>query len=145
MAKKATNYEIIQRVKTIVEKLLDGWSRYEIQEYARENWDLSRSPVDVYIGYANKRIGRIADKAEKKAFDRVRARLERQYRIAVSKHDGHLTLKVLDKMCKLYGLEKVVMPESPDLIKVELTGPWVEENNGKVKNNGRKKSKTKHQ
>jgi len=143
MAKKATNYEIIQRVKLIVEFLLDGLSRYEIQQYAAKNWELTARPVDTYIAYANKRIGRLADKAEKKAFDLVRTRLERQYRRSCQKADGHLTLKVLDKMCKLYGLEKVVTPDSPDLIKVELVGQWEEEANGKVKKNGRAKSKKK--
>ena len=143
MANKSTNYEIIQRVKEVIGFLLDGQNRYEILEYTRENWKLSRAQTDIYISRANTRIGRMAKKAEQHSFDSIRVRLERQYRRSVQKSDGHLTLKVVDKMCKLYGLEKVVQPESPDLIKVELTGPWVEENNGKVKKNGREKSKKK--
>lgn len=125
MAKKATNYEIIQRVTLVIDFLLDGLSRYEIQEYARNEWDLSRSPVDVYIGYANKRIERMASKVEQKAFDRIRVRLERQYRRAIQgkKKDGRLALLILDKMCKLYGLDKPikVAPTTPDGLN-EFTG-----------------------
>ena len=103
MAKKATNYEIIQRVTRIIDFLLDGLSRYEIQEYARKEWDLSRSPVDVYIGYANKRISRMAEEIEKQSFNKIRNRLERQYRRAVQKGDGMLARLLIGDMRKLYS------------------------------------------
>ena len=116
MANKSTNYEIIQRVKEVIGFLLDGLNRYEILEYTRENWELSRAQTDIYISRANTRIGRMAEQAEDKAFDRIRNRLERQYQSSIQDGDGRLTLAILDKMCKLYGLDKPIKiaPTTPD-------------------------------
>ena len=116
MANKSTNYEIIQRVKLVIDFLLDGLSRYEILEYTRENWKLSRAQTDIYISRANTRIGRMANKAEQHSFDSIRVRLERQYRRSIQTKDSRLTLAVLDKMCKLYGLDKPIKiaPTTPD-------------------------------
>ena len=58
----------------------------------------------------------MAEQAEDKAFDRIRNRLERQYQSSIQDGDGRLTLAILDKMCKLYGLDKPIKiaPTTPD-------------------------------
>lgn len=116
MAKKATNYEVTERVKRVVEFLLDGLSRYEIQEYARKEWEISRSPVDVLIRYANKRISRMAQISEEKSFDRIRLRLERQYKRAIDAKEIRTSLIAIEAMRKLYGFDKPIKiaPTTPD-------------------------------
>ncbi len=106
MAKKSTNYEIIRRVKLVIDLILDGLSRYEIVQYGSEKWKITNRQVDDYIAYATKRIDRMAEKAEQKAFNRIRVRLERQYRRSIQKDDGRLTIIILDRMCRLYGLDQ---------------------------------------
>ena len=116
MAKKATNFEVSQRVKEVVEFLLDGLSRYEIQEHARKEWDISRSPVDVLIRYANKRITRMAEISQEKSFDRIRLRLERQYKRSIEANEIRTSLIAIEAMRKLYGFDKPIKiaPTTPD-------------------------------
>lgn len=133
MAKKATNYEVIQRVKDVIDFLLDGLSRYEILEYARKNWDLSRAQSDIYIRRANIRIARMAKKAEEYAFDKIRARLEREYRRAVQKQDGRLVRMLIQDMRDLYGFDKLgpAFKIMPNVINIEYVDPTQdEETNG---------------
>jgi len=119
MAKKATNYEIIQRVKLVIDLLLDGLTRYEICHYASKprdefydeegknsGWGMSFRQTDRYIRFANKRIERMANKAEQEAFDKIRTRIEKQYRRAVQAKDGHLARLLIQDMRKLYALDK---------------------------------------
>ena len=103
MAKKATNYEIIQRVTRIIDFMLDGLSRYEIVQFGSKEWDITNRQVDDYIAYANKRIKIMADKIEEQAFSRTRNRLERQYRRAIQKDDGMLARLLIGDMRKLYS------------------------------------------
>ena len=55
---------------------------------------------------ADERIRRDAEKAEQRAFSRVKNRYERQYRRAVQNKDGHLARLILADMRKLYGMDK---------------------------------------
>jgi len=103
MAKKATNYEIIQRVTRIIDFVLDGLSRYEIVQFGSKEWDITNRQVDDYIAYANKRISRMAEKIEEQSFSRTRNRLERQYRRAIQKGDGMLARLLIGDMRKLYS------------------------------------------
>jgi len=96
MAKKATNYEIILRVTRIIDFVLDGLSRYEIVQFGSKEWGITNRQVDDYIAYANKRISRMAEKIEEQSFNRIRNRLERQYRRAIQKGDGMLASQALD-------------------------------------------------
>lgn len=135
MAKKATNYEIIQRVKTVIDFLLDGLSRYEILQYTAENWKLHTRQTDQYIEWANTRIGRMAKKTEEHAFNKIRARLERQYRRAVQKDDGRLVRMLIQDMRELYGFDKLgpVFKMMPNVINIEYIDPTQdEETNGKL-------------
>jgi len=156
MAKKATNYEIIQRVTWVVDALLDGLTRYEICHYASKptnqvhkngmpGWGMSNRQTDRYIRFANTRIGRMAEKAEEKAFDKIRARLEREYRRAVQKQDGRLVRMLLQDMRELYGFDKLgtVFKLMPNVINIEYVDPTQdEEANGKLNGaNGELKGK----
>jgi len=108
MAKKSTKAEVIERVKLIIDFLLDGFSRYEIMQYTAEEWGIATRQTDEYIKFANNRIRRLANKAEEKSFDKVRCRLERQYRRAVESKDGHLARLLIQDMRKLYGFDKPI-------------------------------------
>lgn len=106
MAKKSTKAEIINRVKIIIDFLLDGLSRYEILQYGSKKWDITGRQVDEYIAWANKRITRMAEKAEEKSYDRIRNRLERQYRRAVQNKDGSLARLLIKDIRELYAFDK---------------------------------------
>jgi len=134
MAKKATNYEIIQRVKTVIDFLLDGLSRYEILQYTAKNWKLHTRQTDQYIEWANTRIARMAKKAEEHAFNKIRARLEREYRRAVQKQDGRLVRMLIQDMRDLYGFDKLgtAFKIMPNVINIEYVDPTQDEGiNGK--------------
>lgn len=106
MAKKGTNYEIIQRVSAVIDFILDGLSRHEIVQYSAQEWGINTRQTATYIAHANKKIGQMADKYERDAFNKIRARLERQYRVAVKAEDGHLARLLIQDMRKLYGFDK---------------------------------------
>lgn len=56
--RKSTNAEFDKRVNIVLEMILSGLSRWQIQENIRTNeylkeWNISRSQIDVYIKEAN--------------------------------------------------------------------------------------------
>ena len=123
--KKSTKYEVIQRVKLVIDFLLDGLSSNEIIHYGSEKWKITGRQVETYIQYANKRIERMAGKAEQRAFDRIRARLERQYRRAIQKEDGQLARLLMQDIRKLYGLDK---PEQKEIKVEQITVELIPDN-----------------
>ena len=104
--KKSTRFEVIQRTNQVVSLLLDGLERYEITQFASNEWGVGQRQVDDYLKWANKRIQRQAERDDREMFYYVKRRLQRQYRRAVQKKDGQLARLLLKDMRDLYGFDK---------------------------------------
>ncbi len=110
--KKSTNAEVVQRIKFMVDLILDGLSSHEILQYTSVEWGgLSDRQIFEYISRANEKIELMAEKYQEEAFNKIRARLERQYRRALQIKDGYLARLLLQDMRKLYALDKA--PRAP--------------------------------
>ena len=103
---RSSNYQIVKRVGTVIDFLLDGLSKYEIVQYASKEWGITSRQLQTYLVRANAKIEEIATKAQEGAFDKVRVRLERQYRRAVQAEDGQLARLLILDMRRLYALDK---------------------------------------
>ena len=104
--KKSTNSEIIQRVNTTVNMILDGSERFEICQYAADEWNVSSRQTYRYIKAADLRIQRQARRDDNEMFYRVKRRLQRQYRRAIEREDWALARLLLKDMRELYGFDK---------------------------------------
>ena len=60
----------------------------------------------IYIKWANKRIERQAARDDYDMFYKVKRRLQRQYRRAIQKEDGHLARLLIKDMRELYAFDK---------------------------------------
>jgi len=108
---KGSNYQIVKRISEVIDFLLDGLTKHEIVRYASEEWRVGERQTETYLARANVKIEEIATKAQEGAFDKVRARLERQYRRAVQAGDGQLARLLILDMRRLYALDKA--PKAP--------------------------------
>lgn len=103
---KSSNYQIVKRVGTVIDFLLDGLSKHEIVRFTSDEWGVGSRQTEVYLQRANIKIEEIATKAQEGAFNKVRARLERQYRRAIQTEDGQLARLLILDMRRLYALDK---------------------------------------
>jgi len=108
---KSSNYQIVKRISEVIDFLLDGLTKHEIVRYASEKWRVGERQTETYLARANVKIEEIATKAQEGAFDKIRARLERQYRRAVQAGDGQLARLLILDMRRLYALDKA--PKAP--------------------------------
>ena len=56
MGHKSTNAEIEQRVKAVYRLLVKSYSRFQILQYASDQWDVSDRTADIYIQRARQLI-----------------------------------------------------------------------------------------
>nr|BAR30609.1 putative DNA binding protein [uncultured Mediterranean phage uvMED]BAR30665.1 putative DNA binding protein [uncultured Mediterranean phage uvMED] len=56
MGHKSTNAEIEQRVKAVYGLLVKSYSRFQILQYASDQWDVSDRTADIYIQRARQLI-----------------------------------------------------------------------------------------
>lgn len=104
MATKANKATMGQRVDELYLKVLNGWSRSQIQQYAAKMWQLTERPVDELLARARARIDEEAAAVRADAFNEhllARRELRRQ---ATERHKHAVALAILKDEAELLGL-----------------------------------------
>jgi hypothetical protein len=103
---KATDAEMLTRIKEVAQLQLDGYNRSEIIEYCNDKWGIQRASSDNLIALATARIKEINEQTVQETLAMICSNYWEQFRIAKAAKNGSLCVTILEKIAKLKGLEQ---------------------------------------
>ena len=98
---KSTNAEIESRVRTVYGLLIKSYSRFEILQYAAEQWDVSERTADIYMQRARQLIQQVAEIERPEWLAPAIARLVKYEQKAGKDDNPQLAIKALETQAKL--------------------------------------------
>lgn len=101
MGKKSTNAEIENRVKAVYGLLIKSYSRFEILQYAAEQWDVSERTADIYMQRARKLIQQDSEIERPEWLAAAIARLVKYEQKAGKEDNLQVAIKALETQAKL--------------------------------------------
>jgi len=121
-----------QRVETIKNMILDGYSRYKILEYTGKKWNIKRAMTDHYIARAQLRIAEEAKESDPEYFNKTKQRYERLFKKNIKEGKLPEARRVLTDLNKVLGYEKIIQEvrfkdETNNNEHLDLTGKSEEE------------------
>ena len=102
---KASEAEMLIRVKEVAQLQLNGYSRPEIIEYINEKWGLQRAQADNLIAMATARIKEINSITVQETLAMISTNYWDIFRTAKAAGNSALCVTILEKIAKLKGLE----------------------------------------
>lgn len=109
---RSTAAETATRVDTIMTMLLRGAPRSEMCKFAQETWDVTDNTADRYIAKATEQIKEITQPRREYEFALVRTRLEDLYAKTYKMQDYYTSLRVLNQIATLTGVNAPVKTET---------------------------------
>lgn len=103
---KPTAAARIDRVNTVLKRLLDGETRADIFRFAAETWKLKPRSVDNLIAEARRQIDALAETDRRAAFAEAIGRLNRIYNTANRVKDYGLALRTQAELNRLLRLDQ---------------------------------------
>jgi len=103
---------INQRIKEIIEKLLEGQSRSDLIQFCTETYDIGERQADNYLKKANKEIKSMVEKDLTRDYNKAVLRYEKLYNLHFIKKDFKTCINVNEKLCNLQGLNKLQVEHS---------------------------------
>ncbi len=101
MGKKSTNAEIEERVNTVYQLLLQSYSRFEIVQYAANEWGVQPRQADEYLARARQLIAKDSEIERPEWLAAAIARLVKYEQKAGKDDNLQLAIKALETQAKL--------------------------------------------
>lgn len=121
---KATAAESEKRITTIIDLLVDGWSRTAIVQKYSVEWKISDRQVDTYISHANELLKEEATFERKAHISKALRRYELIFRKALAKGDLRRAIEAQNSLDKLLGLnERIKLDITSDDQPLKLLWP----------------------
>ncbi len=98
---KSTNAEIESRIRTVYGLLIKSYSRFEILQYAAEQWSVSERTADIYMQRARQLIQQDAEIERPEWLAAAIARLVKYEQKAGKDDNLQLAIKALETQAKL--------------------------------------------
>ncbi len=109
---KSSKAELNQRVKEVMNILLEGGERGFILQYSSGIWDVSERQADNYIRLANELIIKSVKRDINVDYAKAVRRYERLYLLAVAKEDYRTATSINKELTALQGLLKTQVEHS---------------------------------
>ena len=98
---KSTNAEMTARVKTVYGLFIKSYSRFEILQYAAEEWGVSERTADIYMQRARKLIQQDSEIERPEWLAAAIARLVKYEQKAGKEDNLQVAIKALETQAKL--------------------------------------------
>ena len=98
---KSTNAEIESRVRTVYGLLIKSYSRFDILQYAAEQWDVSERTADIYMQRARLLIAKDSEIERPEWLAAAIARLVKYEQKAGRDENLQLAIKALETQAQL--------------------------------------------
>jgi len=101
---KSTNAQILERVKEVINLLINGNSREDIVQYCTAQWKIKERQTDTYIKKAKKHIEEKVEKEIDYNFNLTILRMNNLYKKSIDKKDYKTALSIQKELAQLLQL-----------------------------------------
>lgn len=112
---KSTQSTVKQRVRDVLQRILEGSTRAEIVQYYSKKFKVSERQVDNYIKAGNKLIKESVTKDSVRDYALALARFEQLYNLNFNKNDFKTCVSINKEICQLQGLYTTKIEHSGDI------------------------------